>query len=248
MAAFDHIPMGENGLKEVYRWLDGFAEENKGIAHKEVLGKSPDHWDIPGIFVTNKDMADDRKQIAVVTAARHGQEFGARVVAPEILRFLTSEEARKIRDTQIVIVVPVVNPEGFVSNQFCSSMTSLTKTERFILGGLFRAYPPDMIIDYHSLGAESGSKYDIGSCLRIQPSVLWMNRSIYMWRKEWLMRLRRRAGLTKYTRWRIWLHTISEKGNSAICHGPPLRRRCFCFICRISMMTMTSQKRLPQTS
>jgi len=148
MAVFDHIPMGEKGLKEVYRWLDGFVEEKKRIAHKEVLGQSPDHWDIPAIFITNSDIADDRKQIAVVTAARHGQEFGARVVGPEILRFLTSEKASKIRDTQIVIVVPVVNPEGFVSNEFCSSRTSLTKTERAILGRLFRTYPPDMIIDY----------------------------------------------------------------------------------------------------
>jgi hypothetical protein len=170
MAVFDHIPMGEKGLREVYAWLDGFVEKNKRIAHKEVLGKSPDNWDIPAIFLTNGDIADDRKQIAVVTAARHGQELGARVVAPEILRFLTTEEAKKILDTQIVIVVPVVNPEGFVWNEFCSSRTSLTKTERRILGGLFRTYPPDMIIDYHSLGPESGSKYDIGDMEVILPA------------------------------------------------------------------------------
>jgi hypothetical protein len=170
MAVFEHIPMGEKGLKEVYRWLDGFVEENKRITNKEVLGRSPDQWDIPAIFVTNRDIADELKQIAVITAARHGQEFGARVLAPEILRFLTSDEAKKIRDTQIVIVVPVVNPEGFVANKFCSSRTSLTKTERLILGSLFRTYQPDMIIDYHSLGAESGSKYDIGDMEVILPA------------------------------------------------------------------------------
>ncbi|MEW6664656.1 MAG: hypothetical protein AB1512_05475 [Thermodesulfobacteriota bacterium] len=42
MAAFNHIPMGEEGLKEVHRWLDDFVVRNKGIARKEVLGKSPD--------------------------------------------------------------------------------------------------------------------------------------------------------------------------------------------------------------
>jgi hypothetical protein len=170
MAVFDHIPMGEEGLKEVYQWLDRFVEENRRIARKEVLGKSPDNWEIPAVFVTNPDMADDDKQTAVVTSSRHGQEFGARVVGPEILRFLTTEEAKDIRDTQIVIVVPVVNPEGFVLNQFHSSMTSLTKTERTILGGLFRAHPPDMIIDFHSLGAESGSKYDVGDMEVILPA------------------------------------------------------------------------------
>jgi hypothetical protein len=170
MGVFDHTPMGEEGLKEVYRWLDGFVEKNKGIARKETLGKSPDGWDIPAIFVTNRDKADHDKQIAVVTAARHGQEFGARVVGPEILHFLTGEEARIIRDTQRVIVVPVVNPDGFAADQFRSSRTSLTKTERLILGRLFRANPPDMIIDYHSLGAKAGSKYDMGDMEVILPA------------------------------------------------------------------------------
>jgi hypothetical protein len=41
-----------------------------------------------------------------------------------------SSDADEIRKTQVVIVIPVVNPEGFVSNEYRSSMTSLTKTER----------------------------------------------------------------------------------------------------------------------
>ena len=43
MAVFDHLPMGEQGLKEVYGWLDRFTEENKRIAYKKVLGKSPNN-------------------------------------------------------------------------------------------------------------------------------------------------------------------------------------------------------------
>ena len=170
MAVFNDTPMGEKGLKEVYGWLDGFVEENQGIASKKVLGKSPDHRDIPAIFVTNKEVPDDNKQIAVVTSARHGQELGTRVVGPAILNFLTSDEAKVIRETQVVMVVPVVNPEGFVLNEFCSSRTGLTKTERLILGGLFKAYPPDMIIDFHSFGAESGTKYDVGDMEVILPA------------------------------------------------------------------------------
>ena len=76
MAVFDHIPLGEKGLKEVYGWLESFVEKNKEIAFKKVLGKSPDNWDIPAIFVTNRDVPDDDKQVAVVTAARHGQAGG----------------------------------------------------------------------------------------------------------------------------------------------------------------------------
>ncbi|MBN2123385.1 MAG: hypothetical protein JW821_03770 [Deltaproteobacteria bacterium] len=170
MEQFESIPMGKEGLEKMYRWLDEFVAGHDTIAQKKVLGKSPDNWDIPAIFVTNPQIADEDKQIAVVTAARHGQEFGSRVVGPEILRFLAGNKAGKIRDTQIVIVVPVANPEGFVLNEFCSSRTSLTRTERLVLGGLFRDYPPDMIIDYHSLGADMGSKYDVGDMEVIIPA------------------------------------------------------------------------------
>lgn len=172
MSLFNHFPMGQEGLKEVYDWLNDFVTKNKRIAYKKILGKSPDNWDIPAVFVTNKDIPDDDKQIAIVTLARHGQELGTRVVGPEILLFLSSNDAKAIRDTQIVIIVPVVNPEGFILNEFHSSMTSLTKTERLVLGCLFKAYPPDMVIDFHSLGKEEGSKYDRGDMEVIIPANL----------------------------------------------------------------------------
>ena len=207
MAVFDHIPMGEEGLKEVYQWLNRFVEENKRIARKEVLGKSPDNWDIPAVFVTNPDTSDEDKQTAVVTSARHGQEFGARVVGPEILHFLTTEEARDVRDAQIVIVVPVANPEGFVLNKFHSSRTSLTKTERIILGGLFRSHPPDMIIDFHSLGPESGSKYDVGDMEVILPantSTWAMDEQIHQYVARKMLDAAEEAG------WPYEIHTMED--------------------------------------
>ncbi len=170
MGVFNHIPMGKEGLREIYQWLDDFAEKNKAIVYKEIIGKSPDNLDIPAVFVTNREIADDDKQIAIVTLARHGQELGARVVGPEILHYLASDDAKEIRDTQLVIVIPVVNPEGFVLNEFYSSQTSLTRTERLVLGKLFQSYPPDMMIDFHSLGQLEGSKYDGGDMEVIIPA------------------------------------------------------------------------------
>jgi len=170
MAVFNHIPMGKDGLREVYNWLDDYVDKNRQFVEKKVIGKSQNKLDIPAIFITNKNIPDKNKQHAVITLARHGQEIGARVVGPEILNYLASEEAKTIRDNQIVIVVPVVNPDGFVLNEFHSSMTSLTKTERNVLGGLFKEFVPDMIIDYHSLGKVEGSKYDRGDMEVIIPA------------------------------------------------------------------------------
>jgi hypothetical protein len=37
MAIFDYIPMGEEGLKEIYHWWDAWLTRNKGIIPKEVI-------------------------------------------------------------------------------------------------------------------------------------------------------------------------------------------------------------------
>jgi hypothetical protein len=207
MAVFNHIPMGEEGLKEVYQWLDDWVARNKGIVHKEVIGKSPDHWDIPAIFITNENIPNDNKQIAVITLGRHGQEFGTRVVGPEIIHYLCSHDAEEIRKNQIVIVIPVVNPEGFVSNEFRSSMTSLTKTERLVLGELFKAFPPDMMMDFHSLGKSAGSKYDRGDMEVIIPAntTRWaMDEQIHQSIAQEMQKAAEAAG------WPYEIHTLED--------------------------------------
>jgi hypothetical protein len=168
--AFDPIPMGREGLQETYRWLEDFVGENPSMAEKKIIGTSPEGLDIPAILITDQKGMDEDKQIAVVTLGRHGQELGTRVVGPEILNYLVSGDAEEVRNRQMVIVVPVVNPDGFVRNEFHSSLFRLTKTERIVLGGLFHAFPPEMVIDYHSLGKDSGSKHDRGDMEVIIPA------------------------------------------------------------------------------
>jgi Zinc carboxypeptidase len=170
MATFDHIPMGESGLRELYDWLDNFISENESIAYKQDLSKSSDTFEVPAIFITNNKIPDNNKQIALITLGRHGQELGTRVVGPEIMQYLASDDASIIRDTQLIIIVPVLNPEGFIKNDFNSSMTSITKHERIILGTLFSSFIPDMILDIHSLGKIEGSKYDHGDMEVIIPA------------------------------------------------------------------------------
>jgi hypothetical protein len=207
MAVFDHIPMGEEGLKEIYRWLDDWVGKNKAVARKEIIGKSPDHWDIAAVFITNGNVPNEDKQIAVVTLGRHGQELGTRVVGPEIIRYLCSNDAEEIRKTQVVIVIPVVNPEGFVSNEFRSSMTSLTKTERLVLGRLFKEYPPDMMIDFHSLGKTAGSRYDRGDMEVIIPAntTRWaMDEQIHQYVAQEMQKAAESEG------WPYEIHTLED--------------------------------------
>jgi hypothetical protein len=207
LSVFNHIPMGKEGLEEIYRWLDDLVSEHKEIAHKKSIGTSQEHRDIPVVFVTNRAIPDDAKQIAVVTLGRHGQELGTRVVGPEILNYLVSDEAKKVRDTQVVIMVPVVNPDGFVRNEFHSSRYALTRTERLALGGLFASYPPDMIIDYHSLGKGSGSTYDKDDMEVIIPAntTKWaMDEQIHQHVAQKMQRAAEEAG------WPYEIHTLED--------------------------------------
>ncbi len=171
MPVFDHMPMGEEGLKEIYAWIDGFVENRRDIAEKILLGRSEhDEWEIPAVIVTNKSIPADEKQTAIVTLARHGHERGTRVVGPEILQYLGSDEASETRDKQTVIVVPVVNPEGVVTDKFNSTLYGITDLEKKIFGTLCSKWIPDMMIDFHSLGKTEGAKYDIGDMEVIIPA------------------------------------------------------------------------------
>jgi hypothetical protein len=171
MPVFKSMPMGEEGLRQMYSWLDDFIEKHKGIVEKKILGMSDDgRWEIPSITITNKAIPNDRKQIAMITLHRHGQERGARVVIPEILNFLASDEAKEIREKQKIIVVPIANPEGFVLEEFHSTMYGITELERRIWGKLCAEDIPDMMIDYHSLGMTGATKYDRGDLEVIIPA------------------------------------------------------------------------------
>jgi hypothetical protein len=208
MAVFDHMPMGEEGLKEIYSWIDNFVKDNREIADKIVLGKSEDNkWEIPAVIVTNKSIADDEKQIAIVTLARHGQERGARVVGPEILNYLASREAGETRDKQTVVVVPIVNPMGVVADEFHSTMFGITDHEKMVFGNLCAAYTPDMMIDYHSLGKSDATKYDRGDMEVIIPanSTKWgMDEQIYQYVANKMVEAAQAKG------WPYEIHTLED--------------------------------------
>jgi len=161
-AAYPKSVVGEDGLRDLLAWLDRFSSANSSIVEKRRLETSKGGREIAGFFVTNPTIPNDKKQIALVVLNRHGQEAGGRVVGPEILNYLVSDDAREIRDNQCVIVIPMLNPDGVAANKFNSSRTQLTNLERAVLGPIIKATPPDVMLDYHSLGQSNGARNDRG--------------------------------------------------------------------------------------
>ena len=219
--AFDHMPMGEEGLQEVYAWVDAFVEKHPEIAEKKVLGPSDDgRWEIPAVTITNPLIPDDAKQIAMVTLLRHGQERGARIVGAEILQYLAGEEAADIRDRQKIILVPVANPEGFVRDEFNSTMYGITDLEKRIWKALCAEDQPDMMIDYHSLGKSDATKYDRGDMEVIIPanSTKWgMDEQIYQHVAARMQEAAETAG------WPYEIHTLEDLSFYYFGDGPSAR-------------------------
>ena len=209
--AFNHMPMCEEGVKEIFAWIDKYVHNYREIAEKIILGKSEDgKWEVPAVVVTNKAIPREKKLISIVTSSRHGQEKGTRVIGPEILNYLASEKAAETRDKQIVVVVPIVNPEGVVLNEFHSSLYGITEHEKNIFAYLCSRYTPDMMIDYHSLGEIEGARCDLGDMEAIIPAntTKWgMDEQIYQSVSNRLMEAAASEG------WPYEIHTMEDLSN-----------------------------------
>ena len=208
MSVFNHMPGGEAGLLEIYSWIDSYVKDNREIAEKISLGRSEDNkWDIPAVIVTNRSVAGDNKQNAVITLGRHGSERGTRIVGPEILDYLAGEEAGEIRDKQTVIVIPVANPVGFVLDEFHSTLHGITDLEKKVWGNLCSLYTPDMMMDYHSLGKSQGTKRDQGDMEVILPANTsrWgMDEQIYQYVANKMVEAAAEKG------WPYEIHTLED--------------------------------------
>ena len=59
-------------LDEIYEKLDRFVDNYPGIARAESLGVSADDHDVRAVHVTDADVDDADKEVAMVVCGRHG--------------------------------------------------------------------------------------------------------------------------------------------------------------------------------
>ncbi|MCS7477485.1 M14 family zinc carboxypeptidase [Umezawaea endophytica] len=87
--------------------------ERISLPHRTLQG-----LDVVGVEITHDVTAPDRKPVLLVTGAHHGDEWATVEVAVEFATDLAQRDGRDRRVTALldrvrVIVVPVVNPDGF---------------------------------------------------------------------------------------------------------------------------------------
>jgi len=138
-------------LEEVYQELGRLAEKRSDIVESQSLGSSSEGRDIKAVYVTDKSVPQEDKEIAIIVCLRHGDEIGALAVGYKLLDWLVSEEAAETRRCQLVILVPVTNPDGFVRQEFWAPGDKLSDTEMKTIWALAESYQPDVVVDAHSL-------------------------------------------------------------------------------------------------
>jgi len=139
-------------LDALYQDLDKFVARNQETAGVRSLGSSAEGYDIKAIYVTDREVPLEEKEIAMIICGRHGNERGAFAVGPELLEWLVSREGASTRNRQFVVVVPVANPDGFVRGEFLAPRDKLSVTEINAINALVKDWQPDAVIDVHSLG------------------------------------------------------------------------------------------------
>jgi len=152
-------------LNTVNKFITSLVNENSDIASKMVIGKSVQGRDINAIFIGKGN------QYAIIDGCIHGNEktgaFSALRVAELLIDYYHSDPSWQTKLNEYkIIIVPVVNPDGFVANNRTNAHNkdlnrqfppggATTEPEAWAIRNLFDTYKPVIYFNFH----EGGSKY-----------------------------------------------------------------------------------------
>ena len=102
-------------LEEYEATLKFWARENPELLKLDRLEESDSGLGIYLLKITDPDVNDDLKQVALVTALHGGPERSGSTTALHFVEWLLgeSEEARQTRRKQVLLIMPINHPEAF---------------------------------------------------------------------------------------------------------------------------------------
>jgi hypothetical protein len=103
------------------------------------------------VYITDRGVPLVEKEIAVVLGLRHGDEVGVVTAVSSLLDWLVSEKGKETRSRQLVIVIPVANPDGFVKREFGVPRDRISEIEKTVILPLILECQADLLLDIHSL-------------------------------------------------------------------------------------------------
>lgn len=146
-------------LAWVYSRIDTIVAENVDVAKKEVIGYSVESREIPAIFIGNGS------RYAIIDGSMHGNEktgtFACLRVAELLIQYYRTDPYWKTRLAEYtVIIVPVLNPDGFTRNSRENANAkdlnsqfppdgATTEPEAWALRHLMGNYTPTVYVNIH---------------------------------------------------------------------------------------------------
>jgi hypothetical protein len=104
--------------------LEGWSKQNSNTFKLETLGKTAQGRRLYAATLTDASISDDRKEHALITAMHTGDERSGATTVLYLIDWLLSNapQARDILARQIVVCIPVVNPDGYVAGKAGNSL------------------------------------------------------------------------------------------------------------------------------
>jgi len=118
------LPSGRTEYRtyeDIQAELKQLVADHPGLVKPLTIGQSFQGRDIQGVEIANDVGASDGRPVFFLMALHHAREWPSAEAAMEFAHLLTesptSSRIRRILDTERVVIVPLVNPDGFISSR-----------------------------------------------------------------------------------------------------------------------------------
>ena len=191
-----------------------FAKNNKDLVNYEEIGKSEKGRPLGLLIITDPSVAKKDKSVFLLMAGTDGNEEVGRAAVMGYAKEIVKPQHRNHLKKQIILIVPVTNPDGTVDdlpdskgngNGITASQIHLPgqpprTQEGIVLRNLVQQWLPDACVDYHGLAGGG-----MGESLYLYPTVnnKWSIPSLYDAAKE-ISEAGAQAGFTQDGRPRLW--------------------------------------------
>ncbi|MEW5978742.1 MAG: M14 family zinc carboxypeptidase [Acidobacteriota bacterium] len=104
--------------------LESWQRQHPKLIDLDILAKTAEGRSIHAAILTDRSVSNENKEHVLMTALHTGIERSGATSVFHIMRWLLSKDplAREILQKQIVICVPVVNPDGYVAGTFQNTL------------------------------------------------------------------------------------------------------------------------------
>ena len=157
-------------VEQIGEYVMNWQNKKPHIVSVETIGKSGE-YDIYCAVFTNKNVTDENKQIAIVTAQHSGMEISGMTTAFSLGNYLMTENetAKEILDKMIVVLVPCPNPysyskrdeayqfknefgvDEYVSFNYQGAKKEGKNPSATALQALIDKYKPEIFLDLHGV-------------------------------------------------------------------------------------------------